>query len=45
MKEVLSAVLILTLGCDAILAQLDTGNPLSGLEKLKNFETRRASSS
>ena len=37
-------VLILTLGGCAALAQLDPGNPLSGLEKLKNFETRRTSS-
>src|SRR5208337_3353242 len=39
-----AVVLILTLSCSAALAQLDPGNPLSGLEKLKNFETRRASS-
>src|ERR1039458_3069875 len=36
----------LTLGlCAQALAQLSPGNPLTGLEKLKDFETMRASSS
>jgi hypothetical protein len=44
MNQIHSSILILTLSCSTVLAQLDPGNPLSGLEKLKNFETRRASS-
>ena len=39
------SVLVLFLSCIAVLAQLDAGNPLSGLEKLKDFESMRASSS
>src|SRR5664279_791129 len=36
----------LTLGlCAQVLAQLSPGNPLAGLEKLKDFEAMRASSS
>ncbi len=44
MNRIYSPILILTLSCANVLAQLDPGNPLSGLEKLKNFQTRRASS-
>jgi len=33
------------LPCATVLAQFSPGNPLAGLEQLKNFETRRASSS
>ncbi len=36
---------LLTLGAERVCAQLSPGNPLSGLEKLKDFEARRASSS
>jgi len=36
---------VLTLAAASALAQLDPGNPLDGLPKLKDFETRRASSS
>jgi len=38
-------IIILSLSAGVALAQLDTGNPLFGLEKLKHFETRRDSSS
>ena len=44
MNRIHSAILIFALGCSTGVAQLNPGNPLSGLEKLKNFETRRASS-
>jgi hypothetical protein len=37
-------ILIITLPCSTVLAQLAPGNPLSGLEKLKDFKTMRASS-
>jgi hypothetical protein len=37
-------VLIFLLSCSVVPAQLDPGNPLSGLEKLKDFRTLRASS-
>ncbi|HZM03110.1 MAG TPA: DUF2961 domain-containing protein, partial [Candidatus Saccharimonadales bacterium] len=36
---------LLTLSAMTALAQLNPGDPLSGLEKLKDFETKRASSS
>jgi hypothetical protein len=36
---------ILALSAATALAQLDPGNPLSGLEKLKDFQSQRASSS
>src|ERR1700691_5179955 len=36
---------LLALSAAAAQAQLDAGNPLSGLEKLKNFQSQRASSS
>jgi hypothetical protein len=39
-----SSILILALSAGSVLAQLDSGNPLSGLEKLKNFKSMRASS-
>jgi hypothetical protein len=45
MNRIHSSFLLLALSCSSVLAQLDPGNPLSGLEKLKNFETRRESSS
>lgn len=40
-----SAIALLAAGTLSLLAQLDPGNPLNGLEKLKDYETRRASSS
>ena len=40
-----AAVALLASGALTVLAQLDPGNPLNGLEKLKDYETRRASSS
>jgi hypothetical protein len=39
------AALALIASAAAAFAQLNPGDPLSGLEKLKNFETKRASSS
>lgn len=39
------AVLTLTIGIPGLNAQTSAGNPLAGLEKLKDFETMRASSS
>jgi hypothetical protein len=45
MNRILTALSILALSAAPGLAQLDPGNPLSGLEKLKNYETRRESSS
>jgi hypothetical protein len=44
MNRIIITVSIFALSCAAALAQLDPGNPLSGLEKLKDFETRRESS-
>ncbi len=44
-KSVLTVALVLGFCCHTAIAQLDPGNPLSGLEQLKNFQTRRASSS
>jgi hypothetical protein len=41
----LSVLLIFSLGTTAALAQSSLGNPLGGLERLKAFETMRASSS
>ena len=41
----LCSVLVLSFSAQALLAQLPSGNPLSGLERLKDFETMRASSS
>jgi hypothetical protein len=41
----LPPVLLLMLSCRVVVAQLDAGNPLSGLETVKDFETRRAASS
>lgn len=38
------SILVSLLSCSVVFAQLDPGNPLSGLEKLKNFRTMRASS-
>lgn len=40
-----SALALLASGALTLLAQLDPGNPLNGLERLKTYETRRASSS
>ncbi len=40
-----SAIALLASGAVTGFAQLDPGNPLNGLEKLKDYETRRASSS
>jgi len=45
MKSIPSVFLILAFTGNSLLAQLDAGNPLSGLAKLKDFETKRASSS
>jgi hypothetical protein len=45
MNRIHSSILILILSGATALAQLDAGNPLSGLEKLKDFKTMRASSS
>ncbi len=50
LKPVLKAacsgsLMALALCAPPAMAQLPTGDPLSGLERLKNFETRRASSS
>ena len=39
------SLMALTLCAPLALAQLPTGDPLSGLERLKNFESRRVSSS
>jgi hypothetical protein len=39
MNQIHSSILRLTLSGSTVLAQLDPGNPLSGLEKLKNFKT------
>jgi hypothetical protein len=44
MTKIVLFLLTLTLSSTAF-GQLDTGNPLNGLAKLKDFETRRASSS
>jgi hypothetical protein len=44
MNRIQSCILLLTLSCCSVLAQLDAGNPLSGLEKLKDFKSMRASS-
>lgn len=41
----LSALALLATAAGTSLAQLDPGNPLNGLERLKPYETRRASSS
>jgi len=38
-------IFIIALSCITAHAQLDPGNPLSGLEKLKNYKSMRASSS
>lgn len=37
--------ILLAASCSTALAQLQPGNPLAGIEQLKNFETMRASSS
>lgn len=39
------AMTAIGLGCTLLGAELSPGNPLTGLERLKNFEARRASSS
>lgn len=44
-NQIHSALLVFALTCSIGSAELDTGNPLSGLDQLKNFETMRASSS
>jgi hypothetical protein len=44
LKKRISSLLILQLSCGLALAQLDTGNPLAGLEQLKDFQSMRASS-
>lgn len=38
------SLFLLVISGSISLAQLDTGNPLAGLDKLKNFESQRASS-
>ena len=43
--NLLVSCLVLCLGAAQALAQLSLGNPLSGLERLKDFQTMRASSS
>jgi hypothetical protein len=45
MKSIYSMLMVLAVSGGPVLAQLDAGNPLSGLAKLKDFETQRASSS
>src|SRR5664279_480991 len=45
MNRSYSSILVLVLACHAALAQLEPGNPLSGIETLKDFKTMRASSS
>jgi hypothetical protein len=44
MHRLHTGILLITLPCCGALAQLDLGHPLSGLEKLKDFRTMRASS-
>ena len=45
MKTCLLTLALLLLRVHPVLAQMTPGNPLAGLERLKEFETRRASSS
>jgi hypothetical protein len=45
MTHIRSSFLALALSAVTALAQFNTGNPLAGLEKLKDFEAKRASSS
>ena len=45
MNRIASTLFFFALSGGAALAQLDPGNPLSGLEKLKDFQAMRASSS
>lgn len=44
MNRLPAFLLILMFGCSTVPAQLAPGNPLSGLEQLKDFKTMRASS-
>lgn len=45
MNRIYPSIIAFTLSWGVVFAQLDPGNPLSGLEKLKDFKTMRASSS
>ena len=44
MNRIHTFIALLALSGSTVCAQLDPGNPLSGLEKLKDFRTMRASS-
>jgi hypothetical protein len=44
MNRIHASVLLAAFCCTSAFAQLDPGNPLSGLEKLKDFKTMRVSS-
>ncbi|HEV7925988.1 MAG TPA: DUF2961 domain-containing protein, partial [Verrucomicrobiae bacterium] len=44
MNRIILSLFLTTWMCGVAHAQLDAGNPLSGLEKLKNFKTMRTSS-